>query len=181
MFDVGYNTLPSIHPSSVQVQQGSHLPLPDLNTTLSSTPNGASLPTAPASAPQHGDALFWTPVPGVGAPIFPRDLTMSAMDLNNLLGDVDGWDRYERDGFKISEAWTAVEPMAYVSNAHINQVVGDPIVYTTNPPAYPIATSRSSEVPGLVSNETQQYDQWWPPTAGGGQGPAGGAGGPGGA
>lgn len=30
---------------------------------------------------------------------------MSPMDLDNMLGNVNEWDRFSRDGFKMSETW----------------------------------------------------------------------------
>jgi len=44
-------------------------------------------------------------VPGMGAPIFSRGFPMSPMDLYVMLDNVDDWERFQRDGFKISDNW----------------------------------------------------------------------------
>ncbi|KAF2258328.1 hypothetical protein CC78DRAFT_125650 [Lojkania enalia] len=74
--------------------------------------SGSSITPSSTSAPEPADQLFWTPMPGIGAPILPRTYQMSPMDLTNVLGNVDEWDRFGKDGFKMSETW-AQEPMSY--------------------------------------------------------------------
>lgn len=59
---------------------------------------------------------------------------MSPMDLNNMLGNVDEWDRFGRDGFKMSSTWGqeqvafsggSVGGNASVENSYQNEYVGD--------------------------------------------------------
>ncbi|KAF2278040.1 uncharacterized protein EI97DRAFT_281992 [Westerdykella ornata] len=77
-------------------------------------PNLTAPSLGPASPTQHTDNLFWTPAPNFAAPIFPRDYATGPMDLNSMLGPADEWDRYGRDGFKMSEGWPVQEQtMAY--------------------------------------------------------------------
>jgi hypothetical protein len=70
-------------------------------TTPQSTATSVPTPSPVGSA----ETLFWTPVPGIGVPILARNYQMSPMDLDNLLGSVNEWDRFSRDGFKMSETW----------------------------------------------------------------------------
>jgi len=74
---------------------------------LPSTTTTPSLTTSVPSPSPAGSAetLFWTPVPGMGVPILPRNYHLSPMDLDSMLGNVNEWDRFSRDGFKMSETW----------------------------------------------------------------------------
>ncbi|KAF2004919.1 hypothetical protein P154DRAFT_425585 [Amniculicola lignicola CBS 123094] len=77
-------------------------------------PTSVSIPVPPPPAP--ADQLFWTPMPGVGVPILPRDYAPNSMDLNNMLGATDEWDRFGRDGFRMSGAWLQ-EPVQHFVQA----------------------------------------------------------------
>ena len=70
-------------------------------TTPQSMTTSAPTPSPVGSA----ETLFWTPVPGIGVPILPRNYQMSPMDLDAMLGNVNEWERFSRDGFKMSETW----------------------------------------------------------------------------
>ncbi|KAH7125261.1 fungal-specific transcription factor domain-containing protein [Dendryphion nanum] len=91
--------------------------------TAHTNPPSPSTIAPPSHAP--AEQLFWTPMPGVGVPIIPRsNYQMSPMDLNNMLGGVDDWDRFGRDGFKMSDTWTA-EAIGYgAGNGAAGPVVG---------------------------------------------------------
>lgn len=77
---------------------------------------------------QSSEPLFWTPIPNIGVPILAPDIPMGPMSLNTMLENNDQWDRYERDGFKMSEAWPNDIPGAHVPGlgygAHANANVG---------------------------------------------------------
>ncbi|CAI6338358.1 unnamed protein product [Periconia digitata] len=70
-----------------------------------------SVPTTQAapSTSMSAETLFWTPVPGIGVPILPRNYQVSPMDLDSMLGgggaNTNEWDRFSRDGFKMSDQW----------------------------------------------------------------------------
>ncbi|PVH93878.1 hypothetical protein DM02DRAFT_618998 [Periconia macrospinosa] len=76
-------------------------------STQQAHPTTQATPTSTMS----GESLFWTPVPGMGVPILPRNYQVSPMDLDNMLGNANEWDRFSRDGFKISDQWQQ-DPMA---------------------------------------------------------------------
>lgn len=71
----------------------------------------------PVSHPNTGSAeiLFWNPLPSaLGVPILPRsNYPIGPMDLDNMLGNSNEWDRFSRDGFKMSETWNHDQANAY--------------------------------------------------------------------
>jgi hypothetical protein len=92
---------------SIQPQQrgsASHIAPPFLGSSASPTEAiPASLPPNPTNG--SAETLFWTPLPGMGVPILPRSYQVSPMDLDSVLGSADEWDKFSRDGFKMSEVW----------------------------------------------------------------------------
>jgi len=100
---------PPTIPPSEPLQRGSH------SRIVPSYPQSTSSATRPVVASQQpsttgpGETLFWNPLPnmaGMGVPIMPRQpYGVRPMDLDNMLGNVDEWDRLSRDGFKMSDAW----------------------------------------------------------------------------
>ncbi|KAF2872277.1 fungal-specific transcription factor domain-containing protein [Massariosphaeria phaeospora] len=114
---------PPSHPASasgssidgrLSQQQPQHMTSTSTTTPLpyhaASTPSTITntLPTTPATpaSDSAAETLFWAPVPGMGMPILHRAAApLSPMDIHNIMGNVDEWDRFGRDGFKISEAW----------------------------------------------------------------------------
>ncbi|KAF2690882.1 hypothetical protein K458DRAFT_355200 [Lentithecium fluviatile CBS 122367] len=87
------------------------------STVTASTPQ--SIPTSAPTPPSSGSAetLFWAPLPGMGVPILPRNYQMSPMDLDNMLGNVNEWDRFSRDGFKMSDTWQQ-DPVSSYNGDH---------------------------------------------------------------
>lgn len=111
-------TLSPNNSSSSNTVVGTQLQSP--STVQYNTPTGPGASnSATASAREHAETLFWTP-PGIGVPILARNYQNSAMDLNNMLGNVGEWDRFGRDGFKMSDAWQQ-EQMGYNVNAHAGE------------------------------------------------------------
>ncbi|KAF2108137.1 fungal-specific transcription factor domain-containing protein [Lophiotrema nucula] len=107
----------------------------DPNMVYASSSSAAGLST---TAAEPADQLFWTPMAAMGAPIIPRSYQMSPMDLNNMLGNTDEWDRFGRDGFKLSDTWSQ-EPVQY--NGHAPEAYG--------------------HGPEMQHPHGQTYDAWW--------------------
>ncbi|KAL5443307.1 hypothetical protein PMIN05_003715 [Paraphaeosphaeria minitans] len=82
-----------------------------------SASNSPPQPDSPASHPASGPAetLFWNPLPtALGVPILPRNnYPVGPMDLDHMLGNSNEWDRFNRDGFKMSETWNHDQANAY--------------------------------------------------------------------
>ncbi|KAL5378746.1 hypothetical protein DPSP01_008968 [Paraphaeosphaeria sporulosa] len=82
-----------------------------------SASNATPQPDIPTTHPSTGSAetLFWNPLPtALGAPILPRNsYPVGPMDLDNMLGNNNEWDRFSRDGFKMSETWNHDQANAY--------------------------------------------------------------------
>jgi hypothetical protein len=164
------------------------------NQPLQFVPNSSTPSAAPSSTSENAETLFWTPVPGVGVPIFPRDYRTGPMDLNNMLGNANEWDRFGRDGFKMSAAWpTQEQTMGYAGgilgggtmnmavngnmNVNMNEAQG-----SVDASAYTTASSNSGSYSNVHANITENdmapsgpgYESWWPAgpstTGGGGSG-----------
>jgi hypothetical protein len=126
----------------------------------------ASAPTP--SAAENAETLFWTPMPGVGVPVLHRNYQMSPMDLNNMLGSADEWERFGRDGFKMSETWPSQESIGNLNPGGSN---GDGSVGTMGsggasgygPMAAPGVRGQEAPPPG------PGYE-WWGGNNGGGGG-----------
>ncbi|KAJ4294431.1 hypothetical protein N0V90_008121 [Kalmusia sp. IMI 367209] len=122
--------LPS-HPAMSPSQNGGMLPaqsqhatgslphmVPSYSPSTSTTPQ-QDLPTSnpPQVTTGSAETLFWNPLPnmaGMGVPILPRsNYPVGPMDLDRMLGNSDEWDRFSRDGFKMSESWNHDHANAY--------------------------------------------------------------------
>ncbi|KAF2742451.1 hypothetical protein M011DRAFT_376061, partial [Sporormia fimetaria CBS 119925] len=77
-----------------------------------------NLSTAPLGPSQSAESLFWTPVPGVGVPILPRDYATSPMDINTMVTP-DEWERFSRDGFRMNDSWMQNNFMYPASNVNM--------------------------------------------------------------
>lgn len=90
--------------------------MPSYSPSMPSTsPNDISAPQS-SQATTGADTLFWNPLPqfGLGVPILPRNnYPVGVMDLDNMLGNANEWDRFSRDGFKMSETWNHEQANAY--------------------------------------------------------------------
>ncbi|KAF2635167.1 hypothetical protein P280DRAFT_474082 [Massarina eburnea CBS 473.64] len=91
--------------------------------TVLPQPQPTTLPQQP-TASQSAETLFWTPVPGMGTPILPRtNYQVSPMDIDNMIGHANEWDRFFRDGFKMSDQWQQ-DPMAGTDGFGVGGVGG---------------------------------------------------------
>ncbi|PSN68600.1 hypothetical protein BS50DRAFT_461464, partial [Corynespora cassiicola Philippines] len=95
--DVGNQLHHQNHPSPALPAYHTSAP----HTQPSTVPTATTTPASDAA-----ETLFWTPVPGMGVPILPRNYQSYPMDLNTMLGNVNDWDRFGRDGFKMSDQWS---------------------------------------------------------------------------
>ncbi|KAF1960318.1 hypothetical protein CC80DRAFT_404446 [Byssothecium circinans] len=91
------------------ISQSHIIPSYPSSATLTPRPAPQPPPTTQQQPPNpspSAETLFWTPEPGIGVPILPRNnCQMSPMDLDSMLRNVDAWDRFGRDGFKMSDQW----------------------------------------------------------------------------
>jgi hypothetical protein len=149
--------------SDSPIQLAGHHPHPLANHSVS-TPLSFNTPSAPSGPTQAhatrstepAETLFWTPMPGMGVPIMHRNYQMSPMDLNAMLGHVDDWDRFGRDGFKMSESWSTQEPMGFQGTGPGFAGMGH-------------GSATNGEV-APSGPEFEPHQQWWPA----GQGDTGG-------
>jgi|SRR5690242_3709004 len=75
-------------------------------------------PTTNSATSEAADAMFWTPIAGIPAPILPRVnyQQISPMGLGSVLHTGDMGDRLGRDGFKINEDWQQTGVNGYGSS-----------------------------------------------------------------
>jgi hypothetical protein len=106
-------TVATTRPQHQHSQPNNAPPYPPPSTTTTSTSQrvSTSSPTLTTSGP--AETLFWT-MPGIGVPILPRNYPISPMDLDTMLGNVNEWDRFSRDGFKMSDTWQQDPAAGYV-------------------------------------------------------------------
>jgi hypothetical protein len=125
MFSPGYASS-GVHSIPTASMQAS----PSFAEHFQPAPNTMPLSMGAASTSEHADTLFWTPAPGFGLPIFPREFNTGPMDLNNMLASASEWDRFSRDGFKMSEAWPAHDPGLGFANpsADVNVGMSGPLI-----------------------------------------------------
>jgi len=58
--------------------------------------------------PQLSNQLFWAPpIPGTMVPLLGADMNVSPMDLSMLVSTSSEWEQFDRDGFRMSDAWSA--------------------------------------------------------------------------
>lgn len=149
--------------------RGSHAGLvPSYTPSSTSTPQNIPTPTTNPSTTGSAETLFWTPVPGMGVPILPRNYQVSPMDLDNMLGNSDVWDKFSRDGFKMSDTWQQEPVNAYhaAPSDGYAQAGAESNGYNANPDAgqYVHGHDMNHQVPQHVGG--QGFDPgWW---AGGG-------------
>ena len=172
----GYQ-LPS-HPATTQAgilrSQNQHrgsLPhiLPSYSPSASTTPQSGVSATEVPHTTGSAETLFWNPLPnmaGLGVPIVPRNsYPVGPMDLDNMLGSSNEWDRFGRDGFKMSEAWNNDSPNAYASGGEEGypQANGEGHGYTsTAVPQYGGGAQMGGHVSGVQPGGNQAFDaSWW--------------------
>jgi hypothetical protein len=91
---------------------------PDLSSYSSAST--ATVPLPYITSTSNPTSIPFFQVPGMNSPIFSRGFPLSPMDLYIMLDNVDEWERFQRDGFKISDYWMP-DPTAS-ENANANGV-----------------------------------------------------------
>lgn len=160
------SVVPSQHHGSPIVSQTPAQPsfsaaMPMGSYTYSQSMSSMTIPTTSTATAEAADAMFWTPIAGLPAPIVPRVnyQQMSPMGLDSVLHTGDMGDRLGRDGFKINEDWQQTGVNGYGSSApggyeQANQGGG----------SYPVSYQRNS---GQHSHEQEDFDpSWWQNGAG---------------
>ncbi|KAJ8116275.1 hypothetical protein OPT61_g2266 [Boeremia exigua] len=115
-----------------------------------------TIPTTSTATSEAADAMFWTPIAGMPAPILPRVnyQQISPMGLDSVLHTPDIGDRLGRDGFKVNEDWQQAGVHGYASSAP---------GYEQGPAggSYPVSYQRSSH--GTQHGQPQEdFDpSWW--------------------
>ena len=169
---------PPSHPATSQAnilrtQTQTHRPRPHIVQSYS--PSSVTTPQddVPVThAPQttgSAETLFWNPLPnmaGMGVPILPRNsYPVGPMDLDNMLGSSNEWDRFGRDGFKMSENWNHDQSNAYDGNSHqgYQHGSGEHVGYSTaEVPHYSESPQMSGHVPGVQDGAGHSFDaSWW--------------------
>lgn len=159
---------------------GSVVPNPHLGSPSVSTPSQSSfsggmpvrpysysqsmpmtVPPTSTAASEAADGMFWTPIPGIPAPILPRVnyQQISPMGLDSVLHTGDMGDRLGRDGFKINEDWQHNEPSGFGSSARGYEAaqVGA---------SYPVSYQRGNH-DGQHGQSQEEFEakfdaSWWP-------------------
>lgn len=170
------NTHPTSRPGSVVPSQQVGSPLTSQTPTQPSysagTPMGSytyaqpmssmTIPTTSAATSDAADAMFWTPIAGLPAPILPRVnyQQISPMGLDSVLHTGDMGDRLGRDGFKINEDW---------QQTGVNGFGGSGTGYEQTSQgggSYPVSYQRNSHA-GQHGQGQEDFDSsWWQNGAG---------------
>ncbi|KAF1975996.1 hypothetical protein BU23DRAFT_552003 [Bimuria novae-zelandiae CBS 107.79] len=146
--------------------------LPSYSSSSTSTPQtDISTSQAHQATTDSADTLFWNPFPnmgGLGVPILPRsNYPAGPMDLDNMLGSSDEWDRLGRDGFKMSETWNHDQSNTYPGSGEQGypQVSGVTNGYTTADVAQfggGVPSGMNGHVSGVQHGGAQAFDaSWW--------------------
>lgn len=120
-----------------------------------------TIPTTSTATSEAADAMFWTPIAGMPAPILPRVnyQQISPMGLDSVLHVGDTGDRLGRDGFKINEDWQQTGVNGFGSSApgyEQGQTGG----------SYPVSYQRGSHG-GQHGQPQEEFDaSWWQSGAG---------------
>lgn len=118
-----------------------------------------TVPTTSTATTDAADAMFWTPIPGMPAPIFPRATYnhMGSMGLDSVLQTGDMGERMGRDGFKMNEDWQQTGSSIFGAGVpgsyeQAGQSVG----------SYPVSYQRGSHS-GQHAHGQGGYDEssWW--------------------
>lgn len=109
-----------------------------------------TLPPTSTATSDAADAIFWTPIAGMPAPILPRVnyQQISPMGLDSVLHTGEMGDRLGRDGFKINEDWQPNGSATGYESGHTNG-------------SYTVSYQRGSH--GGQHGQTQEeFDSsWW--------------------
>lgn len=118
------SVVPSQHHGSPIVSQTPAQPPFSAGMTMGSyaysqSMSSMTIPTTSTATSEAADAMFWTPIPGMPAPILPRVSyqQISPMGLDSVLHTGDMGERMGRDGFKINEDWQQTSVNGFGSSA----------------------------------------------------------------
>jgi hypothetical protein len=118
-----------------------------------------TVPTTSTATSEAADAMFWTPIPGMPAPILPRVAynQMSPMGLDSVLHTGDMGERMGRDGFKINEDWQQTGVNSFGASAP-----GSYEQASQSGRSYPVSYQRGSHS-GQHPQSQGGYDEasWW--------------------
>jgi hypothetical protein len=109
-----------------------------------------TLPSTSTATSDAADAIFWTPIAGMPAPILPRAnyQQISPMGLDSVLHTGDMGDRLGRDGFKINEDWQPNGSATGYESGHTNG-------------SYTVSYQRGSHG-GQHGQPQEEFDSsWW--------------------
>ncbi|KAH6639493.1 fungal-specific transcription factor domain-containing protein [Boeremia exigua] len=160
------SVVPSQHHGSPTVSTTSPQPafsagMPMGSYTSYSQSMSMAIPTTSTATSEAADAMFWTPIAGMPAPILPRVnyQQISPMGLDSVLHTGNMGDRLGRDGFKINEEWQQTGVNGYVSSApgyEHGQAGG----------SYPVSYQRGGH--GAQDGQAQEHfdTSWWHNSAG---------------
>lgn len=120
-----------------------------------------TVPTTNAAASDAADAMFWTPIAGMPAPILPRVSyqQISPMGLETVLHAGNMGDRLGRDGFKINEDWQQTGVNGFGSSTpgyEHGQASG----------SYPVSYQRGSHSAQHGQGQEEFDASWWQNGAG---------------
>lgn len=158
------SVVPSQHHSSPIVSQTPNQPpfsagLPMGSYGYSQSMSSMPIATTSTATSDAADVMFWTPIPGMPAPILPRVSysQISPMGLESVIHTGKMSERMGRDGFKINEDWQ----QSGVSSFH----AGAPPGYAQGGPggaSYPVSYRRGSHG-GQHAQSQGEYDDaaWW--------------------
>jgi len=179
---VSHHTSPALI-SPLPPSSGSFSSLPP--TTISSSnfvSHSLSSNSTTAQSPMSGNSsylprppnMFWTPFEGQGLPLYGQNINMSPMDLSSMLGHVDPWEQFNRDGFRMSQTW-GQDPMLG-TNGHAHGSAAQPTgvmdAHQQSNVGAPMSAVPSGQGPGMGhtnnlangSGDGRSYSQqWWPP------------------
>jgi hypothetical protein len=131
--------------------------MPINSYTYPGSMSSMTTPTTSTATTDAADAMFWTPLAGIPAPILPRVNyhQISPMGLDSVLHAGDMGDRLGRDGFKINEDWQQSAVNGYGGNTTSGYESAQ------GSAAYPVSYQRSGH--NSQHGQTQEdFDPaWW--------------------
>jgi hypothetical protein len=116
--------------------------------------------------PEKPPNMFWTPFEGAHLPLYSQNFNASPMDLSSMLGTVDPWEQFIRDGFRVSDTW-GQDPLFGING---NEPMEQQIVVGENqrqdpPTGQKVIVDRPiSKGMTIATRQEPIYQQeWWPP------------------
>jgi hypothetical protein len=162
--------------SNSATQRGQAFIPPLLQTSESPLARTQSESVTKAERPPN---MFWTPFEGQCLPLYGHNINVSPMDLSSMLGTVDPWEQFNRDGFRVSDTWGqetfhSVERLESptdqpnsisdhsrnVGGEHLQQHALTEVNMVMAPPA---DGQSSSGMTAVTSHEDGYQQEWWAP------------------